>query len=222
MHILTLWCSVCHGLRKFADSLIFRYYVYLHVMMASEWPEEGDEAFFWQSVICVMIHGGEWDWKKGSELMTAIKKEKHINSKYIHWTVYFYGAFLNLNFLTFTPSVIVHWVFKKVWRSGRVVECNPVGRRFAPRMLLLELSSSVELVRHLWKMSEKFDIYSKIFFRDVENFFRHLCELVLRHQMLVSNYFVNSFYSAVAGVLDEPYSQLIPFSGVAVQARKST
>jgi hypothetical protein len=27
------------------------------------------------------------------------------------------------------------------------------------------------------------------------NFFRHLCELVLRHQMQVSNYFVNSFYS---------------------------
>jgi hypothetical protein len=44
-------------------------------------------------------------------------------------------------------------------------------------------------------MSEKFDIYSKIFFRDVGNFFRHLCELVLRHQMRVSNYFVNSFYS---------------------------
>jgi hypothetical protein len=45
-------------------------------------------------------------------------------------------------------------------------------------------------------MSEKFDIYSKIFFRDVGNFFRHLCELVLRHQMPVSNYFVKSFYSA--------------------------
>jgi hypothetical protein len=34
-------------------------------------------------------------------------------------------------------------------------------------------------------MSEKFDIYSKIFFRDVENFVRHLCVLVLRHQMQV-------------------------------------
>jgi hypothetical protein len=45
-------------------------------------------------------------------------------------------------------------------------------------------------------MSEKFNIYSKIFFRDVENFVRHLCVLVLRHQMQVSNYFVNSFYSA--------------------------
>jgi hypothetical protein len=32
-------------------------------------------------------------------------------------------------------------------------------------------------------------------FRDVGNFVRHLCVLVLRHQMLVSNYFVNSFYS---------------------------
>jgi hypothetical protein len=40
-----------------------------------------------------------------------------------------------------------------------------------------------------------FDIYSKIFCSDVENFFRHLCELVLRHPMRVSNYFVNSFYS---------------------------
>ncbi len=36
-------------------------------------------------------------------------------------------------------------------------------------------------------MSEKFDIYGKIFFSDVGNFFRHLCELVLRHQMQVSN-----------------------------------
>ena len=44
-------------------------------------------------------------------------------------------------------------------------------------------------------MSEKFDIYSKIFYRDVEKFVRHLCVLVLRHQMWVSNYFVNSFYS---------------------------
>ncbi len=46
---------------------------------------------------------------------------------------------------------------------------------------------------------KKFDIYSKIFFRDVGNFFRHLCELVLRHQMRVSNYFVNSFYSVACG-----------------------
>ncbi len=32
---------------------------------------------------------------------------------------------------------------------------------------------------------------------DVGNFVRHLCVLVLRHQMRVSNYFVNSFYSVV-------------------------
>ena len=44
-------------------------------------------------------------------------------------------------------------------------------------------------------MSEKFDIYSKIFYRDVEKFVWYLCVLVLRHQMRVSNYFVNSFYS---------------------------
>ncbi len=31
---------------------------------------------------------------------------------------------------------------------------------------------------------------------DVEKFVRHLCRLVLRHQMPVWNYFVNSFYSA--------------------------
>ncbi len=48
-------------------------------------------------------------------------------------------------------------------------------------MLLLTLSCSVELVRHLQT--------------DVEKFVRHLCRLVLRHQMPVWNYFVNSFYS---------------------------
>jgi hypothetical protein len=30
---------------------------------------------------------------------------------------------------------------------------------------------------------------------DVEKFVRHLCRLVLRHQMPVWNYFINSFYS---------------------------
>ncbi len=30
---------------------------------------------------------------------------------------------------------------------------------------------------------------------DVEKFVRHLCRLVLRHQMPVWNYFVNCFYS---------------------------
>ncbi len=49
-------------------------------------------------------------------------------------------------------------------------------------------------------VNNKFDIYSKIFFRGVGNFFRHLCELVLRHQMQVSNYFVNSFYSVGANL----------------------
>ncbi len=46
-------------------------------------------------------------------------------------------------------------------------------------------------------MPEKFDIYSKIFYMDVEKFVRHLCRLVLRHQMPVWNYFVNSFYSVL-------------------------
>jgi hypothetical protein len=35
----------------------------------------------------------------------------------------------------------------------------------------------------------------KIVFIDAGIFFRHQCELVLRHQMLVSNYFVTFFYS---------------------------
>jgi hypothetical protein len=70
-------------------------------------------------------------------------------------------------------------------------------------MLLLTLSCSVELVRHLQTISltelpEKFDIYSKIFYMDVEKFVRHLCRLVLRHQMPVWNYFVNSFYSVLS------------------------
>jgi hypothetical protein len=34
----------------------------------------------------------------------------------------------------------------------------------------------------------------------VEKFVRHLCRLVLRHQMPVWNYFVNSFYSVPAAV----------------------
>ncbi len=35
---------------------------------------------------------------------------------------------------------------------------------------------------------------------DVEKFVRHLCRLVLRHQMPVWNYIVNSFYSAPCGL----------------------
>ncbi len=49
-------------------------------------------------------------------------------------------------------------------------------------------------------MPEKFDIYSKIFYMDLEKFVRHLCRLVLRHQMPVWNYFVNSFYSVTHSV----------------------
>jgi hypothetical protein len=49
-------------------------------------------------------------------------------------------------------------------------------------------------------MSKKFDIYSKIFYMDVEKFVRHLCRLVLRHQIPVWNYFVNSFYSVESNV----------------------
>jgi len=48
-----------------------------------------------------------------------------------------------------------------------------------------------------------------------ETQFRHLCELVLRHQMRVPNYFVNSFYSEgfIAGVNDTEinnHSQISP------------
>jgi hypothetical protein len=87
-----------------------------------------------------------------------------------------------------------------VRKCGAVVECQIVtlkdkGSRPSPVMLLLKLSSSVEEVRHFKSLSKKFDIYSKIVCRDVKNFFRHQSELVLRHQMQVSNYFVNFFYS---------------------------
>jgi hypothetical protein len=76
----------------------------------------------------------------------------------------------------------------KVWRSGRVADCSPVGRRFAPApphaafdtFLLCQTSSTFA--------NNEFEM-------DVEKFVRHLCRLVLRHQMPVWNYFVNSFYS---------------------------
>jgi hypothetical protein len=57
-------------------------------------------------------------------------------------------------------------------------------------------------------MPEKFDIHSKIFYRDVEKFVRHLCLLVLRHQMRVSNYFVNSFYSVVRNIASKNVEKL--------------
>ncbi len=40
---------------------------------------------------------------------------------------------------------------------------------------------------------KKFDIYSKIVFKDAGNFFRHQAELILRHPLRMSNYFVNFF-----------------------------
>jgi hypothetical protein len=68
-------------------------------------------------------------------------------------------------------------------------------------------------------MPEKFDIYSKIFYMDVEKFVRHMCRLVLRHQMPVWNYFVNSFYSValriqignrrIFGALATPLAQVV-------------
>jgi hypothetical protein len=38
----------------------------------------------------------------------------------------------------------------------------------------------------------------------------------------VTSLLISCYLKAVAGVLDEPYSQLIPLIGVAVQARQST
>ena len=89
------------------------------------------------------------------------------------------------------------WVSK----CGAEVECRKVNLKTQVRLqavLLLRVWGNVFIPKKFDPckiMSEKFDIYNKIFFRDVENFFRHLCELVLRHQMRVSNYFVNSFDS---------------------------
>ncbi len=81
------------------------------------------------------------------------------------------------------------------------VECRKVNLKTQVRLqavFLLRVWGNVFIPKKFDPckiMSEKFDIYNKNFFRDVGNFFRHLCELVLRHQMRVSNYFVNSFYS---------------------------
>jgi hypothetical protein len=47
-------------------------------------------------------------------------------------------------------------------------------------------------------LSKKFDINVKIVFRDAGIFFWHQAELVLHHQMQVSNYFIKFFYSVVA------------------------
>ncbi len=64
-----------------------------------------------------------------------------------------FGIFGISTLLAHDAGVIVNKLVKKVWRSGRVADCNPVGRRFAARMLLLKLSSSVEQVRHLQSIS---------------------------------------------------------------------
>jgi hypothetical protein len=44
-------------------------------------------------------------------------------------------------------------------------------------------------------LSKRFDIYCQIIYRDVENFFQHQAELVLRHPMWVSYYFIKFFDS---------------------------
>ncbi len=46
-------------------------------------------------------------------------------------------------------------------------------------------------------LSKNFDIYVKIVFRDAGIFFRHQAELVLRHQMQMSNYFVKFFLQCI-------------------------
>jgi hypothetical protein len=98
--------------------------------------------------------------------------------------------------------LLVKTLHLDIRKCGAVVEWQignrkDAGSRPGPVMLLLKLSSSVEEVHHFKSLSKKYDIFSKILFRDAENFFRHQCELVLRHQMQVSNYFVKFFYSVV-------------------------
>jgi hypothetical protein len=55
-------------------------------------------------------------------------------------------------------------------------------------------------------LSKNFDIYIKIIGRDAGIFFQHQAELVLRHRMQVSNYFVKFLYS-VGGGLGGPQSK---------------
>ncbi len=89
---------------------------------------------------------------------------------------------------------IPQWTLKQDRERGAVVECRNVtwGCRFAPRWCYfwenLVLLKKFDICKSLLK---KFDISSGM----PENFFRHQAELVLRHQMRVSNYFVNFFYS---------------------------
>ncbi len=85
-------------------------------------------------------------------------------------------------------------------KCGAVVECQIVDMKDVGSRPGNTAFETFQLCRRsstfLKFCKKKFDIYSKIVFRDAENIFRHQAELVLRHQMLVSNYFVNFFYSA--------------------------
>jgi hypothetical protein len=118
------------------------------------------------------------------------------------------------------------WVSK----CGAVVECRKVNLKpqvHLQAVLLLRVWGNVFIPKKFDPckiMSEKFDIYNKNFFRDVGNFFRHLCILVLRHQMRVSNYFVNSFYSVPNLHLCDPFTcgewpclMLLPTGGQRVE-----
>ncbi len=73
-------------------------------------------------------------------------------------------------------------------KCGEVVESNPRGPRFKPPYGGAAFETFQKCGRSSIFVKNKFDGYHR-------NFFRHLCELVLRHQIRVSNYFVNSFYS---------------------------
>ncbi len=72
------------------------------------------------------------------------------------------------------------------------------GCRFAPWWQqfwdIQYLSKKFNICKSLLK---KFDIYVKIVFRDAGIFFRHQAELVLRHQMRVSNYCTSSNFFTV-------------------------
>ncbi len=67
---------------------------------------------------------------------------------------------------------------------------------------------------------KNFDIFITIVFMDAGIFFRHQAELILRHQMRVSNYFVNSFYSVGSGQLSRRSTLLsrLPMSVAGIMA----
>ncbi len=85
-----------------------------------------------------------------------------------------------------------------MWRNGKVVECEPEDKGSRLAGVTVETFSHFLLSKKFdicESLSKNFDICTKIVFRDAEIFFRHKAELVLRHQMRVSNYFVKFFYS---------------------------